>query len=198
MCPLDSAIGATSVVHHELATMRRNVQRRWSVVGWDGATIRRNIGQSGMSPNRTNKHCIPPILGHPVLSSLARLVYFKLNYLDSTDIWYIGVNWILMRVLPQRFTVYTGYAYLWVHWAVSTIGQYSWLIYGAIACHSVAIGSINFNNMALWADNLTSSVAVDSGFCMHQACPYKIFWNGSSSKYVWILFQFIICTSKVT
>jgi len=39
--------------------------------------------------------------------------------------------------------------------------------------HSFAIESINFNNKALWADNLTSSVAVDSDFHMHQACPYK-------------------------
>ena len=44
MCPSDSAIRAMSVLHLELVMMRRNVQRRWSIVRWDGVTIGRNIG----------------------------------------------------------------------------------------------------------------------------------------------------------
>jgi len=35
MCPLDSAIGAVSVFHLELATIRGNVQRRQSVYCYD-------------------------------------------------------------------------------------------------------------------------------------------------------------------
>jgi len=46
MCPSDSAIGAMSTLCLELAMMRRNVWRRWSIVGWDRAFIRRNIGLS--------------------------------------------------------------------------------------------------------------------------------------------------------
>jgi len=51
MCLSDFAIGAVSTLHLELATMRRNVQRWWSGVRWDGAFIGRNIGRSRTSPN---------------------------------------------------------------------------------------------------------------------------------------------------
>jgi len=51
MCLSDSTIRAMSALHLELATMRRNVQRQWSNVGWDAVFIRRNIGQNGTSPN---------------------------------------------------------------------------------------------------------------------------------------------------
>jgi len=51
MCPLDSAIRAVSALRLGLATMRRNVRRRQNNVRWDRASIGRNIGQNGMSPN---------------------------------------------------------------------------------------------------------------------------------------------------
>jgi len=51
MCPSDSAIRAVSALCLELVTMERNVQRQQSIVGWDEVFIRRNVGQSGMSPN---------------------------------------------------------------------------------------------------------------------------------------------------
>jgi len=53
MCPSNSAIRAVSALCLELAMMRRNVQRRQSIVGWDGdgVFIGRNIGQNRTSPN---------------------------------------------------------------------------------------------------------------------------------------------------
>jgi len=44
MCPSDSTIGAMSALCLELVTMRRNVQRRRSIVRWDGVFIGRNVG----------------------------------------------------------------------------------------------------------------------------------------------------------
>ena len=44
MCLSDSTIGAASALRLELATMRRDVQRWWSVIGG-------NVRQSGASPN---------------------------------------------------------------------------------------------------------------------------------------------------
>jgi len=51
MCLSDSTIRAMSALCLELATMRRNVQRGQSVVGWDGVFIGRHVGQSRMSPS---------------------------------------------------------------------------------------------------------------------------------------------------
>jgi len=55
MCPSDSTIRAVSALHLELAMMRRNVWRQWNDVGWDGASIERNIRQNGTSPNMSGK-----------------------------------------------------------------------------------------------------------------------------------------------